>query len=84
MSLTERMTVVTNMHMSCHDYEGAMLVLCTPLQVKCYQEVNTTQVIAGLIIVDYQLKNIKCTDSSLGIGGLHSECDQYNEVKSHN
>jgi len=22
--------------MSCHDYEGVMLVLCTPLQVKCY------------------------------------------------
>jgi len=21
---------------SCHDYEGVMLVLCTPLQVKCY------------------------------------------------
>jgi len=20
----------------CHDYEGVMLVLCTPLQVKCY------------------------------------------------
>jgi len=23
--------------MSCHDYEGVMLVLCTPLQVKCYR-----------------------------------------------
>ncbi len=23
--------------MSCHDYEGVMSVLCTPLQVKCYQ-----------------------------------------------
>jgi len=22
---------------SCHDYEGVMLVLFTPLQVKCYQ-----------------------------------------------
>jgi len=22
--------------MSCHYYEGVMLVLCTPLQVKCY------------------------------------------------
>jgi len=22
--------------MSCHDYEGVMLALCTPLQVKCY------------------------------------------------
>jgi len=22
--------------MSCHDYEGVMLVLCTPLQVKCH------------------------------------------------
>jgi len=22
--------------MSCHDYEGVMPVLCTPLQVKCY------------------------------------------------
>jgi len=28
------MTVVTNMHKTCHDYEGVMLVLCTPLQVK--------------------------------------------------
>jgi len=30
---------VINMHktsMSCHDYEGVMSVLCTPLQVKCY------------------------------------------------
>jgi len=24
--------------MSCDDYEGVMLVLCTPLQVKCYQK----------------------------------------------
>jgi len=24
--------------MSCHGYEGVMSVLCTPLQVKCYQE----------------------------------------------
>jgi len=31
------MTVVTNMHKTCHDYEGVMLVLCTPLQVKSYQ-----------------------------------------------
>jgi len=23
--------------MSCHDYQGVMLVLSTPLQVKCYQ-----------------------------------------------
>jgi len=23
--------------MSCHGYEGVMPVLCTPLQVKCYQ-----------------------------------------------
>jgi len=22
--------------MSCHDYEGVMPVLCTPLQIKCY------------------------------------------------
>jgi len=36
------MTVVTNMHktsfifiMLYHDYEGVMVVLCTPLQVKC-------------------------------------------------
>jgi len=35
--LSERhlMKVVIDMHMSCHDYEGVMLVLCTPLQVKC-------------------------------------------------
>jgi len=33
------MTVVTNMHnTSCHEYEGVMLVLCTRLQVKCYQK----------------------------------------------
>jgi len=32
------MTVVTNM--SCHDYEGVMLVLSTPLQVKCYRSVQ--------------------------------------------
>jgi len=37
--ITERMTLVTNMHktsfifITCHDYEGVMLVLCTPLQV---------------------------------------------------
>jgi len=35
------MTVVLNMHkpyyMSCHGYEGVMSVLCTSLQVKCYQ-----------------------------------------------
>jgi len=29
------MTVVINM--SCHNYEGVISVLCTPLQVKCYQ-----------------------------------------------
>jgi len=23
--------------MSCHDYEGVMSVLCTPLQVKCFR-----------------------------------------------
>jgi len=23
--------------MSCHDYEGVMLALCTPHQLKCYQ-----------------------------------------------
>jgi len=42
--LSERhlMTVVINMHKpyfifkTCHGYEGAMSVLCTPLQVKCY------------------------------------------------
>jgi len=26
--------------MSCHDYEGVMLVLCTPLQVKCYRMIS--------------------------------------------
>jgi len=26
--------------MSCHDYEGVMLVLCTPLQVKCFQIIS--------------------------------------------
>jgi len=31
------MTVFINMHVSCHDYEGIMSVLCTPLQVKCYR-----------------------------------------------
>jgi len=36
------MTVVINptsysRHMSCYGYEGVMTVLCTPLQVKCYQ-----------------------------------------------
>jgi len=38
------MTVVTNMHKTSifityvyHDYEGVMSVLCTILQVKCYQ-----------------------------------------------
>jgi len=34
------MTVIINMHKtmrSCHGYEGIMSVLCTPLQVKCYQ-----------------------------------------------
>jgi len=25
--------------MSFHDYEGVMLVLCTPLQVKCYPNI---------------------------------------------
>jgi len=40
------MTVVINpnsysRHMSCHCYEGVMSVLCTPLQVKCYQSINT-------------------------------------------
>jgi len=43
----DTMTVVINMHkkplsyswyVSCHDYEGVMSVLCTPLQVKCYRE----------------------------------------------
>jgi len=40
------MTVVTNMHktsfilITYHDYEGVMLVLCTPLQVKCYQMIK--------------------------------------------
>jgi len=24
------------MEKTCHGYEGVMLVLCTPLQVKCY------------------------------------------------
>jgi len=35
------MTVVINMPysiMSCHGFEGAMSVLCTPLEVKCYQK----------------------------------------------
>jgi len=27
--------------MSCHGYEGVISVLCTPLQVKCYQNVFT-------------------------------------------
>jgi len=26
-------------HMSCHGYDSIMSVLCTPLQVKCYQDV---------------------------------------------
>jgi len=30
--------------MSCHDYEGVMSVLCTPLQVKCYQKIYTMEV----------------------------------------
>jgi len=37
-------TVVTNMHktsMSCHDYEGVMSVLYTPIQVKCYQNLKS-------------------------------------------
>jgi len=39
------MTVVINMPysiMSCHGFEGAMSVLCTPLEVKCYQKKNLT------------------------------------------
>jgi len=26
--------------MPCHGYEGVMSVLCTPLQVKCYQPIK--------------------------------------------
>jgi len=29
--------------MSCHGYESVMLVLCTPLQVKCYQNGFTAE-----------------------------------------
>jgi len=30
--------------MSCHDYEGIMLVLCTPLQVKYYPLMDSPKV----------------------------------------
>jgi len=30
--------------MSCHDYEGVMPVLCTPLQVKCYPELHNAEI----------------------------------------
>jgi len=29
--------------MLCHDYEGVMLDLCTPLQVKCYRFVHNQE-----------------------------------------
>jgi len=35
MTLTYINTPSYSSHVSCHDYEGVMSVLCTPLQVKC-------------------------------------------------
>jgi len=39
--------------MSSHDYEGIMLVLCTPLQVKCYRIRITGTQSSGLHWDDY-------------------------------
>lgn len=58
---------------------------CLQLVSKSHNNRLLSQVIAGLIIVDYQLKNIKCAMiTSLGIEGLHSKCEQCYEVKIRN
>jgi len=52
--IPERMTL-NFLHIynkSCHDYEGVMLVLCTPLKVKCYQKLKNNQDITK---INYQI-----------------------------
>jgi len=77
------MTVVTNMHktsfvfITCHVYESVMHVLCTPLQVKCYQMfletftkvVNKTLFYYSMlhenIILIFLLYNVTCNCENL-------------------
>jgi len=67
------MTVVTNMHKPffifktyvCHGYEGVMPVLCTPLQVKCYQLCLYRSLFYLLIYVLTALKtSLKTTETA--------------------
>jgi len=40
---------------SCQDYEGVMLVLCTPLQVKCYRKIITVDFLFFFFILSIGL-----------------------------
>ncbi len=51
---------------SCHDYEGVMSVLCTPLQVKCNRILFSKNVFFNSFLTDLGLLWEPCADRATG------------------